>query len=190
MASREEINRAARAVAAMVTVKPDPLRATIGELVSPGALKVSKKNLYPGARQQIHELLSAHPNGMYVSDITGQVKMNHPTVTKQNVYNMLSAMQMQGNVKNLGKGTGMWGVGPVPFGQVRRRRRPKAALSAKANGAWKEGAVVSQADMEMAVQNLRVALADMDKVIAYVMERAADTEAKAEKLAKAVAALA
>lgn len=175
MATELEINRAARAVASTVYQKTEPLRVAIGELFPVGARNMVNhtKNRYPGLQAAVCAVLVAHPNGMYAADLYGKVKEEFPELpSKQVLYNMLSQLQRKGNVINLGKGTGMWGPGKVPYGKVKRRYRKRTHTEpAQARATTGSAEAISQTDADMIIQNLRVSLVDLDKLLFYVQQQ-------------------
>lgn len=177
MASSEEINAAARAVAAGAIQAVPVLRVRIGELIPPKERGMpNTRNRYPGAGQKIYELLVAHPDGMFASDLAGLVRAEHPGMNKQVVYNMLSALQRRGHVVNLGKGTGRWGPGKTAFGKKRRtytKRTPEPRLEKQREPM----AEISAVDADMIIQNARVAMVDLDKLLTYVQQETAKQNA-------------
>lgn len=185
MPSQYEINRAARVIAASVHQSVAPSRYKIGEVISPGALKMAKHRRsaarHSGASTHpvILRVLSKHDT-MYTADVWGKVHEIFPDFTKAGCGNRLNVLRKAGFVSNPARG--IWALTEAGKTQAESEAPPIIP----GNGAARPTAAD---DLDRQIARAMEFLGDIKDVLVAVRAHRSRTSKNDERLAKLIKAL-
>lgn len=193
---KEEVNQAARAVAAMVVTPHKPLTVPISSLATlprkEEPMSTTKVRLR-GIKPMIAAILAANPEGMTAHQVLIAVKAKEPNAgrwTTQNVWNHLSTMRSRNEAKNLNE---RWYKGdkePATSPRRRRRRAVSMAIPAKANGSHAPSAIkLDGFDPDAAIAAVKLGLEAAVKLGEWAKRTKAQAELHDQQNGKRLAAI-
>lgn len=176
---KSEINRAARAVAAMVVSPTKPFTVPIGSLAKiPMEGKMSTRKRYAiGVGKTIAQILLKHPSGISANQIHVELVKQLPNWKLQNTYGNLTRVKDKGAAKNLnrlwypGDNTAALAENPKVHFEPRKPRPHQV----KANGS--EPVIMGAGDADESADRL------IDGAIAHLMDAAMGLKSLKELLA-------